>query len=131
VGALKLEPLIRKRAKAQQATSTGGARPQLSPELAEAEPIDTREELAKVAGRFPGLFGGLTGVYPVCMMASVKLKRYNVHLDPEDLRALQELVEEVRLPVSQQIRCAIHSYLEKHRSYKKAERKRARPRRRS
>jgi ribosomal protein S17E len=66
----------------------------------------------------------------VCMMSRAMLKRYNVHLDPEDLRGLQELVQEVHLPVSQQIRCAIRWYLDRHRSQRKAERKRVTARKR-
>lgn len=46
--ALKLEEIFARKAKERQATSTGGAHPQLKQNSAEAA-IDTREELAKVA----------------------------------------------------------------------------------
>jgi len=48
--ALRAKPIIEARAKAKQATSTGGAIPQLMQKSAEAAPVTTREELAKAAG---------------------------------------------------------------------------------
>jgi hypothetical protein len=48
--ALRAKPIIEARAKAKQATSTGGVNPQLMQNSAEAAPITTRDEIAKVAG---------------------------------------------------------------------------------
>jgi DNA-binding XRE family transcriptional regulator len=48
--ALRAKPIIEARAKAKQATSTGGAIPQLMQKSAEAAPVTTRAELAKAAG---------------------------------------------------------------------------------
>ena len=48
--ALQLEPLYAAEAKRRQATSTGGARPQLLQNSAKAEPLHTDEQLAKLAG---------------------------------------------------------------------------------
>lgn len=48
--ALKLEPLYAAEAKRRQATSTGGAHPQLSQKSDEAAPIRTDERIAKLAG---------------------------------------------------------------------------------
>lgn len=45
----KYESVIREKAKERQKTSTGGAHPQLMPKSAEAEKIETRTELAKLA----------------------------------------------------------------------------------
>ena len=48
--ALQLEELLKPKAKANQRTSTGGAKPQLKQKSAEAEPpIETRKEIAKSA----------------------------------------------------------------------------------
>jgi hypothetical protein len=47
----QLEPLIKEKARENQATSTGGANPQLLSNCTKAEAkINTREELAKLAG---------------------------------------------------------------------------------
>ena len=43
------EPLIRAKAKEKQKTSTGGAKPQLVQVTAQAEPVKTRDEVAKIA----------------------------------------------------------------------------------
>ena len=48
--ALQLEPLYAAEAKRRQATSTGGAHPQLSQKSDEAAPARTDEQLAKLAG---------------------------------------------------------------------------------
>jgi phage N-6-adenine-methyltransferase len=48
--ALKLKPLVAARAKANQATSTGGKNPQLMQNSSEAEPVSTREEITKKSG---------------------------------------------------------------------------------
>lgn len=48
--ALRLEPILRAKAKARQATSTGGARPQLTPISAEAGKGEVRDQIAKLAG---------------------------------------------------------------------------------
>jgi len=48
--ALKLKDVIQERAKKNQATSTGGNKPQLVQELGKAEPIKTNKELGKIAG---------------------------------------------------------------------------------
>lgn len=48
--ALKAEPLIAARAKERQATSTGGANPQLTAKLPEAEKGETRDELSRLSG---------------------------------------------------------------------------------
>lgn len=49
--ALRLKPLIAEKARENQATSTGGNNPQLLQKSAKAEkPIDTRSELAEIAG---------------------------------------------------------------------------------
>lgn len=48
--ALQPEPLYAAEAKRRQATSTGGARPQLLQNSAKAEPLHTDDQLAKLAG---------------------------------------------------------------------------------
>ena len=48
--ALRLESVIRERARENQKNSTGGSNPQLMPNSAQAGPITTRDEIAKLAG---------------------------------------------------------------------------------
>lgn len=48
--AIQKRDVIARQAKANQATSTDGAAPQLSENSPKAAPIDTREEVAKLAG---------------------------------------------------------------------------------
>ncbi len=48
--ALKMKELIAARARVKQATSTGGANPQLLTTLSKGVPINTRSEIAKIAG---------------------------------------------------------------------------------